>query len=112
MCVITPIRRNYGFENKVLTRPRASPARRRTRPRSNPAGRLTRPRNIPLAMTMKNVGHSAMSMKLRGRAFGPRKLRHKAMHIFVTIHQKMKLPERSGCGRTENENNRIFKSVV
>ena len=70
MCVITPIRRNYDFENQALarrhTRSRASPARRSTRPRANPARCRTRPRNIPLVMTIKNDGHGSMSMELRG----------------------------------------------
>ena len=72
MCVTTPIRRNYGFENKASY---AHVAGRRTRPRASPAQRRTHPRNIALAMTMKNDGHGSMSMELSERAFGPRKHR-------------------------------------
>ena len=43
--------------------------------------RSLRPRNNLLAMTMKNDGYGSMSMELRERAFGPRKLRYKVKNL-------------------------------
>ena len=91
MCVITLIRRNYGFQNKTSRMFRdVLRARELTLHDVVCARDLTlhsnSARNVPLAMTMNNDGHGSMSMELRERVFGPRKLRYKATDIKSEHH--------------------------